>query len=442
MVDSFHSGPVTGQEFAAALQALAPDMPMAVAVSGGADSMALLRLAHAWATARMPSEDIIAFTFDHGLREASSREARQVAEWCAALGVRHRTLIWEGAKPRQGIQAAAREARYAALGAACLEMGAPSLLLGHQLEDQAETFLLRLGRGSGVYGLSAMTGQREWNGIRLLRPLLSFSRQRLQATLIDLNQPWLEDPSNADQRFARVRVRALLGQMEEAGISVARLAGTAKQMARARAVFEKLCADVMRSAVWWDRAGAASLNPDGILSQPEEIGLRVLAQVLTAAGGRDYPPRMQSLLQVYDWLGHKPVTGGKTLAGCQILPRRGRILVVREYAAIGAGIQLAPGAEAVWDNRFRVLLREVEDASDQVFTLRPIGDEGLRQLREKGMTYLMFSYLESRCLPGLWRGEELIAAPETFFPDPSRYRPRVRFEAIFQGQSIDLAESF
>ena len=164
MVDSFHSGPVTGQEFAASLQGLAPELPMAVAVSGGADSMALLRLAHAWATARMPSEDIIAFTFDHGLREASSREARQVAEWCAALGVRHRTLIWEGAKPRQGIQAAAREARYAALGAACREMAVPSLLLGHQLEDQAETFLLRLGRGSGVYGLSAMTGQRNWSG--------------------------------------------------------------------------------------------------------------------------------------------------------------------------------------------------------------------------------------------------------------------------------------
>lgn len=440
MEENSQSGPVTVQEFAGAMRELTPELPVAVAVSGGADSMALLRLTQDWVTARGAADRIVAFTFDHGLREASSQEARQVAEWCAALGIRHHTLNWEGAKPGRGIQAAAREARYAALSAACREMGISSLLLGHQLEDQAETFLLRLGRGSGVYGLSAMASQRVWNGIRLLRPQLGFSRQRLRATLMGLNQPWLEDPSNTDQRFARVKARALLGQMEEAGISPARLTATAKQMARARAVFENLCAEVKRSAVWWDRAGAASLKSERLLSQPEEIGLRVLAQVLMAAGGQPYPPRMQSLLQLYHWLGQKPATGGKTLAGCQLLPRRGRILVVREYAAIGPGIGLSPGREVLWDNRFRVRLREKDGVPAQALSVRPIGDAGLRQWREWGDSYMMFPYLASRCLPGLWCGEDLLAVPQTFFHDSSGPCQKLRFEALFQQRSGDFSE--
>lgn len=442
MEDHFQSGPVTDQEFATALRELAPELPVAVAVSGGADSMALLRLTHGWALAQGAGDKILAITFDHGLREGSADEARQVAQWCAGLGIGHRTLLWDGDKPRQGIQAAAREARYEALSAVCREMGYPVLLAGHHLEDQAETFLLRLGRGSGVYGLSAMAGQRQGDGIRILRPLLGFPRQRLRATLTALNQPWLEDPSNTDQKFARVRVRALLGQMEEAGISAARLAATAKRMARARAVFEAINAEVMRSAVWWDRAGAASLSPERLLSQPEEIGLRVLAQVLMAAGGQPYPPRMHSLLRLYDWLGQKPATGGKTLAGCQLLPRRGRILVVREYAAIGPGVQLSPGREVLWDNRFRVLLRETDSVPAHELTIGPIGDSGLRQLRGWGVPYLMFPSLVSRCLPGLWRGDELFAVPKTFFPEAPDLRQRAGFEAVFQSRSPDLPENF
>ena len=174
-----------------------PAPRVAVAVSGGADSMALLLLAKDWAPG------VAALTVDHGLRAGSTAEAAQVAAWCASRRIPHCVLAWTGRKPSSGIQEASRTARYELLTQWCRDRGYPHLLVGHHLEDQAETFLIRMQRGSGVDGLAAMPSTTARDGVRIVRPLLGVTPARLTAFLRAAGQPWIEDPSNDDPRFAR-----------------------------------------------------------------------------------------------------------------------------------------------------------------------------------------------------------------------------------------------
>ncbi|HLU65659.1 MAG TPA: tRNA lysidine(34) synthetase TilS, partial [Kofleriaceae bacterium] len=167
---------------------------LAVAVSGGPDSLCLCLLAHGWAKAR--GGEVSALTVDHGLRPTSADEARQVAAWLGPRGIDHHVLRWTGAKPATAIQEAAREARYRLLGDWCRAAGVLHLLLAHHLDDQAETVAFRRARGSGPEGLAGMPAVRELAGLRLLRPLLGVPKARLVATLEAAGQAWLEDPSN------------------------------------------------------------------------------------------------------------------------------------------------------------------------------------------------------------------------------------------------------
>src|SRR5262249_20106992 len=178
---------------------------LAVAVSGGRDSMALALLVAAWAERR--GGRVTAITVDHGLRPEAAAEARQVGRWLRAHGITHRTLRWRppaGALPG-GLQAAARAGRYAPPCGWGRPRGVLHLALAHQQEDQAETLLLRLARGSGLDGLAAMAPIAERMGVRLLRPLLSVPRARLRATLVAAPQPWIDDPSNENPAHARIR---------------------------------------------------------------------------------------------------------------------------------------------------------------------------------------------------------------------------------------------
>ncbi len=441
MADSSNAAPVSNLEFAGALLALSPETPVAVAVSGGADSMALLRLACGWLEANSRQASLLALTVDHGLRDASAAEAQQVADWCQSLGISHQILYWRGDKPQGDVQAAARQARYALLTEACRQKGINSLLLGHQFEDQAETFLMRLGRGSGVDGLAAMASVREWNGVRLLRPLLGFSRQRLRATLEALGQPWIEDPSNNDQRFARVRVRNVLDDLAEAGISPSRLVATAQRMGRVRAALEHATVQLMLEAVKWEQAGFAALHLAALFSAPEEIGLRALARVLMAVGGQEYPPRLVRLERLYGWLQQNPETGGRTLSGCRILLKGGRVLVVRELAAIGPEIALLPGEHTVWDNRFQVRLGKVRDARGIMScTVREVGSVGLVQMRG-AIPENLPPRIICHAIPGFWLGQKLLAAPNLGFLDPAYRATEAPFEATFAPRNMLLPDN-
>ncbi len=337
------------------MQDFAPFEPapaLGVAVSGGPDSVALCLLADRWARAR--GGRVEAFTVDHRLRPESAAEARQVHCWLAAAGIAHRILVWRGPKPATGLPEAAREARYRLLTEAVARRGILHLLLAHHLDDQAETLLLRLGRGSGVDGLSAMAGVVELADLRLLRPLLTMPKARLVATLRAAGRGWVEDPSNRLESTARGRVRAAMAALARDGIEPGRLAATAARLGRARQALEQAATALLARAVTIHPAGFLRLDAAALVAAPDELRLRVLARCLMAISGNTYPPRLERLERLDRALFAGTAPPGHTLHGCRIAPARPGWLVCREHAATPPPQPLESGKTAIWDGRFRI----------------------------------------------------------------------------------------
>jgi tRNA(Ile)-lysidine synthase len=399
--------PLTAGEFAKlvdALLTLGPGEKIAVAVSGGADSMALALLSADWAKAR--GLNIAALTVDHGLRPDSAAEARQVGAWLGARGIEHHILRWRGAKPAANRQALAREARYHLLGAWCRRHGARRLLLGHQLEDQAETFLLRAGRGSGVDGLAAMAAVGEAHGLMLARPLLTVEKARLVATLRRAGQAWIEDPSNRDPHYQRTQVRAALELLAPEGLGARRLAATAGRMARVRQALEAMTAEVMGRAVRHEPLGYSFIDAQSLARAPEEIALRVLARVLADVGGHSEPMRLERLERLLAAILGGELAGGRTLAGCRVLPWKGAILVCREASQIAPALKLRAGQTAVWDGRFELRLGA---GAPKGLSVAALGRR-LGQLRALARAEAVPGPARPT-LPTIWRRGRLVLAP-------------------------------
>ena len=374
------AGAVAAPEFAALMRAFDPFEPkphLAAAVSGGADSMALAVLLQRWARAR--GGRVTALSVDHGLRRDSAAEAAAVGRVLKPLGLDHRVLRWRGAKPAANVQAAARQARYALLRDWCARHDVLHLALGHQLEDQAETFLLRLGRGSGLDGLAAMAAVAETPALRLLRPLLGVPRARLEATLRRRGLFWVEDPSNRDPAYARVRVRALMPALAAEGMSPSRLAATAARLGRARAAVERSTASLLAQAATVHPAGFVWLDPAPLAAASPEVGLRALARIAMTVGGLEYPPRLERLERLH---GHLlgGLGGGATLGGCRFMPQRGRILVVREPAKAAAQ-PVRAGEKLHWDHRFTLRVHRRARARRGGLSVGPLGAAGWAEVR-------------------------------------------------------------
>lgn len=367
--------PLSAADFAALMAPLGPFEPaprVAVACSGGADSMALALLAAEWA--REQRGEAVALTVDHGLRPDSGDEARRVGHWLAARGIAHHILPWQGEKPAADLQAQARAARYRLLEQWCRDEGVLHLLLAHHREDQAETVLLRLGRGSGVDGLAAMPALHHSLCLRWLRPLLAVPKARLRGTLAARGQDWVEDPSNRDSAYARVRVRALAPALAAEGLGTARLAATARRLGRARAALEQAVAEAAARWLRIEPGGWAVAAPEVFRDPPEEIGLRLLSRLIMAMGGVAYPPRLDRTEALYAAL-RAGLTGARTLGGCRVAPQADGILFSREVARMAPPVSLVPGAEIAWDRRFRVLA--AADAPPGL-VLGPLGPHGWR----------------------------------------------------------------
>lgn len=345
------SAPLDDEDFARRLDALGPfeDGPvLAVGVSGGADSLALCLLAEAWARAR--GGHVEALIVDHGLRPEASAEAEQVAAWLGGRDVRRHILRWEGAKPSTGVQAAAREARYRLMRDWCSARGILYLLLGHHQDDQAETFLMRLARGSGVDGLSAMAPVTALDELLLLRPLLDVAHARLLATLRSRGQPWIEDPSNANGVYRRVRLRRLAPVLGAEGLDAARLAATAVHQSRARLALEQATSTAMLRMVLFDDRGFAWLRGD-LAGLADEIALRTLARLCRTIGGGAYPPRLARLERLLADL-RRPETRRRTFAGCLLARKKNGWLVCREAGRLSPPVEVTTGGKMLWDGRF------------------------------------------------------------------------------------------
>jgi tRNA(Ile)-lysidine synthase len=293
-----------------------------VAVSGGGDSIALMHLLEAYASANRLAPPIV-LTVDHGLRKHSARDARQVAAWAKQAGLKAHILTWRGARPKSGVEAAAREARYRLMGDWLVKNSITTLHVGHTQDDQAETFLLRLARGSGLDGLSAMQTHAPWPvegyDLTISRPLLGVARDALRAHLTDLGQAWLDDPMNDDTAFDRVKIRKAQAALADAGLTAARIAAAAAHLGRARAALEVVTGAVLARAST-PVAGGFALDPAALAAAPREVGLRALAAVLMAVSGQPYRPRFEALERLFDRLAAGTLGRGVTLHGCHIGP--------------------------------------------------------------------------------------------------------------------------
>jgi tRNA(Ile)-lysidine synthase len=372
---------------------------IAVAVSGGPDSLALILLAQRWA--QQQGGQAWALTVDHGLRPESAEEARTVAGWLASRAIPHEILVWAGGKPTSGIQEAARDARYRLLAQWCRAHGVLHLLTAHHREDQVETHLIRRRAGSGIDGLAGMSAVRELAGCRLVRPLLAVRRARLLALLTQEGQPFLRDPSNLNPAFERARLRLhppVIPQRREDVAAQLRACGAAR-IARERALDERLA-----RAVSLHPAGFAILETSALGGAEVELAERLLGRVAACVGAAHYPARRVRLGRLRAGLIARPECA-RTLGGCRFVPWRGRLLVLREPAAASASVRLEPGANLVWDRRFAV---DLAATAPRGFTLGYLGQSGAAAIEGSpgDLPRLIYSVL-----PALWDEEGLAAVP-------------------------------
>jgi tRNA(Ile)-lysidine synthase len=315
------------------MDALAAPWPAAVAVSGGADSLALMHLLARWAATRSLPAPVV-LTVDHGLVPNSARTARKVVAWAREAGLKAVSLAWKGSKPSADIEAAAREARYRLMGDWLRANGLRALYVAHTEDDQAETFLLRLARGSGLDGLSAMQERARFPvssaaNLHLVRPLLSVSRTTLREHLVSRSLPWIEDPMNVDPRFARARIRAAWPALEALGLERARIADAAAHVSRAREALDWATLAVAQRTVRID-GNVAAVDSHAFVQAPREVALRLLARLLMVLGGQDYRPRFDSLERLFDGIARGSYRGA-TLHGCIVAP------APRAKAVFGSG---------------------------------------------------------------------------------------------------------
>lgn len=303
--------PDAAQRFLEAVEALngaIGEGKLAVAVSGGPDSLALLLLAHAAFPGR-----VLALTVDHGLRPESAAEADMVARFCRDLGVGHRTLVLDGLDGAAGnIQARAREARYAAMTAACREAGAGVLMTAHHADDQAETVLMRLGRGSGAAGLAGIRATRRKSGVLLLRPLLGWRKSELEGIVRAAGLEAADDPSNRSLAYDRTSARALLAQAN--WLDPVRIAVSARNLADVEAALAWTAEEAWRGRA--EMAGTALLlDPGGL---PRELVRRLVLKAIAALrpGERPDGPSVDRLI------ARLLVGKASTLAGVRVRPGR------------------------------------------------------------------------------------------------------------------------
>ncbi|MFZ2068061.1 MAG: tRNA lysidine(34) synthetase TilS, partial [Xanthobacteraceae bacterium] len=283
--------PVRDDEADALFRGLEGLAGFVIAASGGPDSTALLVLAARWTKRLKAPPRILAVTVDHGLRPEAAAEAASVKRLARRLGVPHRTVAWRGAKPKSGLQEAARLARYRLLMQAAAQSGYGHVLTAHTLDDQAETVLFRLARGSGLTGLAGMAaaslipmgGNKE---IFVVRPLLPVHKARLIATLRSADIAYCEDPSNHDPRFTRARLRLLMPALAREGLTAHGLARLAGRMRRAEAAIE-FAVQAARGALApsaWQRRGPVVFDADRFRALPAEVGLRLLGRAVARTG--------------------------------------------------------------------------------------------------------------------------------------------------------------
>ena len=294
---------ITHQSFSDLLKKLSDfktEEKIAVAVSGGGDSMALAFLLSKYAAKNKIALHVL--SVDHGLRKESAGEAKKVGGWVKAWpSVIFKTLKWTGEKPRTGIQEAARDARYKLMATYCRKQKIKSLFLAHHGDDQVETFLFRLAKGSGIDGLTVMQPIQDYEGLKLVRPLLDFHHDDLIEVCKKNKLDWIEDPSNQADRFARVRLRQSKEALEREGLTAERILTLAKRLDRARNALDQVTDKEEINCLLKVATQRIEIDLTKFLQQPKEIALRILQRsILKLEGKKRYPPKLQNIESMID----------------------------------------------------------------------------------------------------------------------------------------------
>lgn len=362
---------------------------IAVAVSGGADSMCLVHL-----LSEIYS-NITALIVDHGLRVESAKEAKLVKTRLDKLGVETTILKWVGKKPKSNVHQQARKARYALLTDYCSKNKIKYLFLAHTKNDQAETVMLRIYRGSGVDGITAMRENSFKNGIHIMRPLLDVSRQQIEAYLKANKVEWVDDPSNYNTKYERVKIRNLINSFEEKDLWLDRLCLLANNAQRSSEFIKQEVAKQSASLIRYDELGFVEIPYEKFKKLHEEIALKILVKVFATFSNPEHQSRLNSLKACHTLLLQKKDT---TLAGVEIKHIKGKIIFIREVKAIKE-VNMD-----VWDNRFVI-------TNPDKYEIRPLTQDGWKQIKakvtEKTWPHIKVVY----ALPAAFENDEVISCP-------------------------------
>ncbi|HBN21798.1 MAG TPA: tRNA lysidine(34) synthetase TilS [Holosporales bacterium] len=337
------------------------NLKIAVAVSGGADSLALTFLLKAWV--QNHGGQLVALTVDHGLRLQSTQEAKHLQELLQVQGVEHHILTWQGEKPSTALQEKAREKRYDLLKAWCLEQGYQFLFLGHHQGDQSETYCMRLRQNSGLLGLACMRALSKYQTLTLVRPFLGVTKDQLQETLKQLKIEWVEDPSNQNTAFERVFWRKTL---EKTTLSL-------ELYQRVRKAYESWIMRYLEAYAQVSDFGYVHLDREAFSQLPESFQGVLLSFLLQAYGVGRYPLSSHSLKGLLEKI-RSPNFSAVTAQGMRISRNKKDLMIIREYRAIQDEKEVL-GKPFIWDKRFLIIppknLRGV---------IKCIGEKGWLQL--------------------------------------------------------------
>lgn len=387
---------------------------LALAVSGGADSLSLMVLFDDWRRRAGWTGLCEVLVVDHGLRAESGQEAEFVMAEAARLGLRGAILRWQGPKPDQNLQEAARQARYALMASRMGATGAQALLLGHHLDDQAETFLDRLTRGSGLSGLSAMAAdEREGpEGLHLLRPLLGLRKARLEASLRARGLSWCADPSNRDEKYKRSRLRRIMGLLEDEGLSPDRLVETAAHLRRARQALEVTVNGFADEHVTHHPAGPARVERQAYAGLPDDLRLRFLNRITQDVTGLRPRPRF-SRLRALDEALRAGEPARQCLSGAVFEADGVFLWCWREAGRQPPETVHGLTGEGIWDRRFKYQVLPDAVGLDKGEGLS-LGPFGASPLKSSSVVWPCGWPKEAfECAPVLWtQNREVVRLPE------------------------------
>jgi len=363
-----------------------------VAVSGGSDSVALLLAL----CKIIPAKNLKAVTVDHGLRSEAASEAEWVSQLCLTMGVDHNTLKVNNLALGPNLQARARNVRYSLL--AKWGQNCDVICLGHSQTDVAETFLMRLSRGSGVDGLASMASDWDYQGLSWARPFLGLSREELRHYLKANNQGWCDDPSNDDLKYKRVQIRQSQNQLDQLGLSTSRLAKTANRMSDVREALAFALKNI-RPQLLQNDFGDVLLDRIKLAEIPTEFSERILAEALCWVGQQSYRPRNLSLRRAIV----TKIT--RSLHGCVVIPQPDNFLrITREYKFVESEEVSCP---AVWDGRYYA------PNYGKGYKIKSLGRVGLSACSDwRSVNRPQNALIVS---PSIWKGDQLISAPSANF---------------------------